>query len=168
MLLLVRRLLVRKFWLRLYACEFLFLFLFFLHSSFRYSQWLLFSFSLCVFLYILLSTQSLGDWWLLFTHSRPFAQLFIFIERLLPSYSTVPAPFTQEECHELITLIRCYGVSTTHLFFLKMYLYETTDVTEMSMMTKESKHALFKFLGFSSALVSQMLLKKKHFVLNLN
>ena len=32
-----------------------------------------------------------------------------FIERLLPSHLVVPAPFTQEESQELMTIIRSFG-----------------------------------------------------------
>ena len=35
--------------------------------------------------------------------------IFSCIERLLPSHRAIPAPFTQEECQELMTLIRSFG-----------------------------------------------------------
>ena len=52
-----------------------------------------------------------GNNGLLSTHSRPLyssLSLFFPIERLLPSNCAVPAPFTQEECQELMTLIRSF------------------------------------------------------------
>jgi hypothetical protein len=36
-------------------------------------------------------------------------------ERLLPSHRAVPAPFTQEECQELMTLIRSFGGMHFHM-----------------------------------------------------
>ena len=48
---------------------------------------------------------------------------------------------------------------TTHLFFLKC----TYTRRQMFMMSKESKHALFKFLGFSSVLVSQIIALRPQF-----
>ena len=44
---------------------------------------------------------------------------FLFIERLLPSHRAIPAPFTQEECQELMTLIRSFGGTYTSLLFLR-------------------------------------------------
>ena len=69
---------------------------------------------------------------------------------------TVPANFTQEECQELMTLIQCFCVSTIHQFFFSNILICMRR--QMTMMTKASK--LFKFLGFSSGLVSQIYSKK--------
>jgi hypothetical protein len=58
--------------------------------------------------------------------SRPgllkLSLFFFFIERLLPSHSAVPAPFTQEECQELMTLIRSFG-GTYQTFLQQAYLH---------------------------------------------
>jgi hypothetical protein len=32
-----------------------------------------------------------------------------YTDRLLPSHRPVPPPFSQEECHELMTLLRSFG-----------------------------------------------------------
>ena len=62
------------------------------------------------------------------THSHSFTQAFTCssIERLLPSHRAVPAPFTQEECQELMTLIRSFG-GTYQTSFYNKYTYETVD-----------------------------------------
>ena len=62
------------------------------------------------------------------THSHPFTQAFTLpsIERLLPTHRAVPAPFTQEECQELMTLIRSFG-GAYQTSFCNRYTYETTD-----------------------------------------
>ena len=85
----------------------------------------------------------------------PLCSLFFSsIERLLPSHRAVPAPFTQEECQELMTLIRSFGGTYhTSLLLQQIYLFMRR---QMTVMTTESKHALF--LGFSSELVSRTLL----------
>jgi hypothetical protein len=68
---------------------------------------------------------------LAFFYTNTFAQAFHFLfflllplERLLPSHRAVPAPFTQEECQELMTLIRSFGGTYhTSLFFFTTKLY---------------------------------------------
>ena len=61
------------------------------------------------------------------THSRLSAQAFTFssLERLFPSHCAVPAPFTQEEGQELMTLIRSFDGTYETFFFLlqQIYLY---------------------------------------------
>ena len=60
------------------------------------------------------------------THSRSLAEAFTFsaIERLFPSHRGVPAPFTQEECRELMTLIQYFGGTyQTSLFFCSKYTH---------------------------------------------
>ena len=82
------------------------------------------------------------------THSRPHHSSFL-IERLFPSHRGVPAPFSQEECQELMTLIRSFGGTyQISLFFTINILIDK----QMTMMSMEPKHALF--LRFSSKLVS--------------
>jgi hypothetical protein len=49
--------------------------------------------------------------------------LFLPIERLLPSHRAVPAPFTQEECQELMTLIRSFGGTYQTSLFYNKYTY---------------------------------------------
>ena len=63
------------------------------------------------------------------THSRLFAQAFTFssIERLFPSHRGVPAPFTQEECQELMILIRSFGGTYRTFFFCNKYTYIWDD-----------------------------------------
>ena len=45
------------------------------------------------------------------THLNPF------LDRLLPSQRTVPAPFTQEECQELMSLLRSFSNGQTGLIY---------------------------------------------------
>ena len=48
------------------------------------------------------------------------AYTFSSIECLFPSHCAVPAPFTQEECRELMTLIRSFG-GTDHISFFFLH-----------------------------------------------
>ena len=85
----------------------------------------------------------------------PFAHPFTLSspERLLPSHRAIPAPFTQEECQELMTLIRSFGgMLQTCLLFFNEYTYMRPQMTTMMIMG--FKPALF--LGFSSELVSHL------------
>lgn len=41
--------------------------------------------------------------------SHLFVSSHILLDRLLPSHGSIPAPFTQEECHELLSLLRSFG-----------------------------------------------------------
>ena len=80
----------------------------------------------------------------------PFHFIFYRASPSLPSYFVLFLPIS--ECQDLMTLFRCFGVSTGHLFFFKYtYIYIRR---QMIMMIKVSKHALF--LGFSSELVSRL------------
>lgn len=73
-------------------------------------------------------------------------------DRLLPSHRTIPAPFTQEECQELMSLLRSFGGKLFRLYLpLKHSLILLqTKVTLGSKLL--STHG--SFLGSSSELVS--------------
>lgn len=42
-----------------------------------------------------------------FLHSGPYS--YFVVERLLPSQRALPAPFSQDECQEIMALLRSFG-----------------------------------------------------------
>lgn len=54
----------------------------------------------------------------------PFTHAFSS-DRLLPSHRTVPAPFTQEECQELMSLLRSFGGMPPKTSLLNYLLTQT-------------------------------------------
>jgi hypothetical protein len=66
-------------------------------------------------------------------HSRP--------DRLLPSQRTVPAPFTQEECQELMSLLRSFSTGKMICSLYHFWCFILFQSKTMQDFKPSSKHA---------------------------